>query len=129
MVTKLEHQSTTTKIINVLKYGYGFTSLAGISQSRASDCKLHKWVWITFFIVGFTFTAFQVISSLLTYKQYNTETSITLTNKVRLDFPSVTICNHNRVHCRHLYNLILNNKKVSTAFKNTIEYNCLYALI
>ena len=112
MTRKNEHETTRTKIFNALKYGYGFTSLAGISQSRASDCKLHKWVWILFFVVGFSLTAYQVINALLTFPKHNTETSITLINKVRLDFPSVTVCNQNRVHCRHLYNLILDSNKV-----------------
>ena len=112
MTRKVEHMTATTRIINVLRYGYGFTSLAGISQSRASDCKLHKWVWILFFVVGFSLTTYQVINALLTFTKHNTETSITLINKVRLDFPSVTVCNQNRVHCRHLYNLILDSNKV-----------------
>ena len=113
MTRKVEHETTVTKIINVLRYGYGFTSLAGITQSRASDCKLHKWVWILFFVVGLSLTTYQVINALLMFTKHNTETSITLVNKVRLDFPSVTVCNQNRVHCRHLYNLILKSDKVN----------------
>ena len=120
MTRKNEHETTRTKIINVLKYGYGFTSLAGISQSRASDCKLHKCVWILFFVVGFSLTTYQVINALLTFTKHNTETSITLINKVRLDFPSVTVCNQNRVHCRHLYNLILDSNKVKKLLKISI---------
>ena len=120
MTKKVERKSLTIKILKVLTYGYGFTSVAGISQSRVSDCRIHKYLWILAFIVGSSFTTYQVYNALLTYKKHNTETSITLKNKVQLDFPSVTICNQNRVHCRHLYDRILECKKVDVLFLNTL---------
>ena len=121
MTKKVDRKSLSNKIIKVLTYGYGFTSVAGISQSRASDCRIHKYLWILAFIVGSSFTTYQVYNALLTYKKHNTETSITLKNKVKLDFPSVTVCNQNRVHCRHLYNRILECNKVGIAFLNILN--------
>ena len=127
MTKKVERKSLTIKILKVLTYGYGFTSVAGISQSRASDCRIHKYLWILAFIVGASLTTYQVYNALLTYKKHNTETSITLKNKVKLDFPSVTVCNQNRVHCRHLYDRILECNKVDILFLN-IRINLQYSL-
>ena len=122
MTPKVVKVSTTTSVVNVLRWGYEFTSLAGIAQIRADNCKFAKCVWLLIFIIGFCLTAYQVISALQTFAQYNTETSISLRNKVKIDFPSVTVCNQNRVHCRHLYNLILECNQVSI-LESTLHIN------
>ena len=120
MTQKVEQVSITTRVVNTLRWGYEFTSLAGITQIRATNCKFTKCIWLLVFIIGFSLTAYQVISALRTFVQYNTQTSISLLNKVKIDFPSVTVCNQNRVHCRHLYNLILECDQVIT-FESTLH--------
>ena len=101
------------KIFGVLNWGYEFTSIAGITQVRASDCKISKAAWFLLATFGIAFTAHTVRKCVQTYMAHENETTIDIRSKFEIDFPSVTICNNNRVHCRNLYNLILNCTKVT----------------
>ena len=67
---KVEQVSTTTRVVNTLRWGYEFTSLSGITQIRATNCKFTKCVWLLVFIIGFSLTAYQVNSALQTLLQY-----------------------------------------------------------
>ena len=100
------------RIINVWKWFYEFNSFAGISQIRTTDTKISKFVWLILFVLALGLTSFLVFQSLDTYLKYDTVTTINVRSEPRIDFPSVTICNQNRIHCRHLYNLIQNCTKV-----------------
>ena len=102
------------KIAGVLKWGYEFTSIAGITQFRTTNCKVSKCAWFLLATFGILFTAYTVIQCVQGYLAYKTETTINIRSEFKMDFPSVTICNQNRVHCRHLYNLIQNCTKVFT---------------
>ena len=113
MKRKNKSSCSENKIIGVLNWGYEFTSIAGITQVRASDCKISKAAWFLLATFGIAFTAHTVRKCVQTYLAHENETTIDIRSKFKIDFPSVTICNHNRVHCRNLYNLIRNCTKVT----------------
>ena len=100
------------RIINVWKWFYEFNSFAGITQIRTTDTKISKFVWLILFVLALGLTSFLVFQSLETYLKHETVTTINVRSEPKIDFPSVTICNQNRIHCRHLYNLIQNCTKV-----------------
>ena len=96
----------TTKLLDVLRWGYGFSSIAGISHIRDTDCKTSKIAWFLLGNLGIILTGCTVYQCFFSFLSYGTITTVSVHNIPKLKFPSVTICNHNRVHCRHLYNLI-----------------------
>ena len=113
MTSNNEKKYCNKSIKDVIKWGYGFTSVAGVTQYRDTDCKTSKVSWFFITIVGTLFTLFSVYGCFRSYFAYNTVTTVGITNEISTSFPSVTICNQNRVHCGHLYNLIRNCTRVN----------------
>ena len=107
---KCPHKS---KICKILDWWYHFTSLSGVTQVRDTDCKVSKASWFIFAILGFGLTCYLVKKCFEGYYDYQTETTIDISNPLEVEFPAVTICNENRVHCGNLYNLIVNCTKVN----------------
>ena len=59
------------------------------------------------FLVASAATIFGVHSTIKDYISNPTTTSIYIRNVNELDFPAVTVCNLNRVHCGRLYDQII----------------------
>ena len=107
-----KNRSLKSKITNILDWWYHFTSLTGITQIRDTDNKLSKASWFIFAIAGFGLSCYLVTNCIEGYFAYLTETTIDMSSPLEVEFPAVTICNENRVHCGNLYNLIVNCTKV-----------------
>ena len=105
-------ESLKSRIVGVLKWGYEFTSIAGITQLRTTDYKISKWAWFMLATFGIILTGYTVTQCIQRYMAHESVTTIAIRSAYKLDFPSVTICNENRVHCRKLYDLIRNCTKV-----------------
>ena len=104
--------SLKSKITKILDWWYHFTSLTGITQIRDTEIKLSKASWFIFGIAGFGLSCYLVTNCIEGYFAYLTETTIDISSPLEVEFPAVTICNENRVHCGNLYNLIVNCTKV-----------------
>ena len=113
MKKEFENRPFKSRIIKVLDWWYHFTSLSGVTQTRDTDCKLSKASWFVFAILGFGLTCYLVTKCVEGYYAYLTETTIEISSPLEVEFPAVTICNENRVHCGNLYNLIVNCTKVN----------------
>ena len=98
---------------DVLKWGYLFTSINGIVQVRSTDGNVSKLCWCIFTIIGFFATSYLVFVSVWSFYEYNTITTVGIFSELTTEFPAITICNQNRVHCGHLYDLIENCTSVS----------------
>ena len=105
-----------------------FTSIPGFSQARESDNKCSRLAWAILFILGVCATILGVKTSIASYLEYRSVTTITNEFKSTLMFPSVTICNLNKVHCGNLYEMIARCEKVIIHFQLyrtiNIENNC-----
>ena len=102
-----------TRVTNVLKWGYKFTSISGVTQVRDTDCLKSRLAWLLLTILGVGLTYWIVIKSVKGYFNYESVTTIDVKNEQTIDFPSVTVCSQNRVHCKHLYELIKTCTEVS----------------
>ena len=112
MEKDLKNRPLYSKIAKILDWGYHFTSLSGVTQARDTDCKVSKASWFLFANLGIGLTCYLVNNCFQSYLAYETETTIDITSPLQVEFPAVTICNQNRVHCGNLYNLILQCTKV-----------------
>ena len=119
MKKEFENSPFKSRIIKDLDWWYHFTTLSGVTQTRGTDCKLSKASWFVFAILGFGLTCYLVTNCVEGYYAYLTETTIEIGSPLEVEFPAVTICNENRVHCGNLYDLIVNCTKViiRTIFK------------
>ena len=108
------------KFRRVQKWFKDFSSVAGISQYRISDNKVSKAFWLTLYCFGLVVTLFLVEKSFRRYLSHPYVTKVERKNEFSSAFPSVTICNPNRVHCKHLYNRLkeCNTVKISSWLKN-----------
>ena len=98
--------NTWQKLAKVGKWFRGFSSLAGISQYRISDNRISKTCWISLYWLGVACTSFLVYQSFERFVSHPYVTKMERKNAYSSRFPSVTICNPNRVHCKHLYSRI-----------------------
>lgn len=58
---------------------------------------LRRLFWLSLILLGFSFMLFQVQDRFNYYKQFDTKTRISITFKEEIRFPTVTICNENRM--------------------------------
>ena len=100
----------------VFSWFWNFTSLAGFTQCRDTDTLISKGFWFILALTGWSLTSYTTYSTILSFLAYDIVTKTTFeTGQVfqsNVTFPSVTICNSNRVHCGHLYDLIYKCEKV-----------------
>ena len=97
----------------VLKWFVNFTSLGGFTQTRDSDNKISMRIWGALFVAGLVLTIWSIVVLIIAYYEYNIVTNIALGhNSSGIIFPSVAVCNQNRIHCGHLYDKIITCSKV-----------------
>ena len=114
---KENHKSQKKAVLDTCKWFLNFTTSEGITQVRESDNGFSKWAWSLLSAIMFALTIYAVVSSVHGYFQYANTTKIRFIGRAgqqtNVKFPSVTICNSNRVHCGHLYEMIRNCTEVS----------------
>ena len=107
----------------VLKWFVNFTSLGGFTQTRDSDNKISTVIWGALFLAGLVLTIWSIVVLIIAYYEYNIVTNIALGhNSSGIIFPSVAVCNQNRIHCGHLYDKIVTCSKVkmSKSFDSSV---------
>ena len=91
----------------------GFTTIGAVSHAKNATCHYTKAYWIIILLVGYTMTYYATILTFLDYFEYNTMTSVSVVSEEeKFEFPAVTICNSNRIHCRNLLHAIQVCEKV-----------------
>ena len=100
------------KIKQTSEWFRGFCSWSGISQYRISDNKISRAFWMILYWVGLCLTLVLVKSSINRFFSYPFITKVGRESNFTAEFPSVTICNPNRIHCKHLLDLIQTCSKV-----------------
>ena len=114
---KIAHEKKSKEIKAVFEWFLNFTSFAGITQSRDSDNLISKWTWVGLGLVGYCLTSYSAVQTIASFFEYPSYTNVFIETgtafKTPRQFPSVTICNRNRIHCGHLYDLIQNCTKVT----------------
>ena len=113
MQKKEQEIGLRTRVTNALKWGYNFTSISGVTQVRDTNCQKSKFLWMLLAFFGFGFTSWTVNKTVQNYFDFESVTTINVKNEKVIDFPSVTVCSQNRVHCKHLYDLIKTCTEVS----------------
>ena len=87
-----------------------FTSLQGFNQAKNTDRKASKALWICLFIFGMTLTVWGVWTAFNDYFSSNFSTKVENIHpqdpRTPFEFPAVTICNANRIHCRNMLDLV-----------------------
>ena len=82
------------------------TSISGVSNAGNAKHLSRRICWMVIFIVLLVLTIYAVIGVFATYIAYPVETAISLKRFSNIDFPSVTVCNQNRVDCTRVMELI-----------------------
>ena len=100
----------------VYKWFTNFTSLQGYTQFLASKERRSKQFWAILTLIGLIFTMVSLERNFDSFFDYNVTVSISVTDNTTLKFPTVTICNLNRVHCGRLIERITNSVDVRPYF-------------
>ena len=100
----------------VYKWFINFTSLGGYTQFLASKERGSKNFWAILTLIGLIFTLVSLERNFDSFFDYNVTVSISVTDNTTLKFPTVTICNLNRVHCGRLLKRINESANVRPYF-------------
>ena len=101
-----ERKCLLQKLKQIFGWFNEFCSWSGISQYRISDNKISKAFWLVLYWLGLCLTLLLVKSSINRLLSHPFTTKVGRTNNFAAQFPSVTICNPNRIHCKNLLGLI-----------------------
>ena len=80
------------------------------------DSKGFKYMWWSVFILGLGMTVYSVLELAGDILKFDVTTVVTMKQEESFDFPSLTFCNKNLVHCGRLLKTILECEKVRTFF-------------
>jgi hypothetical protein len=81
------------------------TTIPGLQNIHHASGRLAACIWTLLFIVGLACTVRDVYTTSTEYLAYPVTTSMTMDQVAALPFPSVTVCNLNRIHCTNLRKL------------------------
>lgn len=81
------------------------TTIPGLQNIYHASGRLSSCMWTLLFVIGFACTVRDVYTTTTEYLSYPVITSMTMDQVVALPFPSVTVCNLNRIHCTNLRKL------------------------
>ena len=101
-----ERKCLLQKLKQIFGWFNEFCSWSGISEYRISDNKISKAFWLVLYWLGLCLTLLLVKSSINRLLSHPFTTKVGRTNNFAAQFPSVTICNPNRIHCKRLLGLI-----------------------
>ena len=82
------------------------TTIPGLQNVHNASGWLASCIWTFLFVVGFACTVKDVYTNTAEYLAYPVITSMTMDQVVAIQFPSVTVCNLNRIHCANLRKLV-----------------------
>jgi hypothetical protein len=85
-------------------------SMSGLTHIRISSGKKRRFFWMFMFMVGITLTVACVTNAFRDYFNYSVITKVIVMEQLEVEFPSVTICNLNQVHCGNLFTTIAVSK-------------------
>ena len=108
-----EGEAVGSRNRKVLQWFVKFTGIGGFAQARDSDNKLSRFVWAILFLTGLALTLLGMVNLVVYFCQFNITTNFELRHHTSgMNFPSVSVCNQNKIHCGHLYDKILTCSKV-----------------
>ena len=84
------------------------------AYAQLSFLVLSRIFWSLLFVIGTVLTIYNVVTLVEDFLAFGVETNIELVQAKELDFPAVTICNANRIHCGELHNFIKDCVQVKT---------------
>ena len=82
------------------------TNIEGINNAGRAPSVTRLTVWLTIFVLLVALTLNDVVQLVQEYISRPVDVSTTLEHRDTIDFPSVTVCNRNVVHCGRLKKFI-----------------------
>ena len=87
---------------SVFVWFMNFTSIGGLSQSKADRGPIAKLFWMIMFFLGLAGTFPLILNVVQDYLDKAIITTVTVSSLPTVPFPGVTICHYNKVHCGNL---------------------------
>ena len=78
------------------------TNIEGVNNAGRSPSNIRKAIWLIIFIFLAALTVQDLVSLTEEFLSWPVDVSTRIDHKDAIPFPSVTVCNQNRVSCRRL---------------------------
>ena len=113
---KNDEKEEEKSVKNTLKNFALNTNIEGINNAGRSREKVRLFAWVFIFIILVSLTCNDIRQLVNEYFDYPVDVSTVLEHKDAIDFPSVTVCNKNRVSCRELKTFLETDCKAKSDF-------------
>ncbi len=90
------------KLAKTLSLWFKSSSIDGIGHAGRARNYVTRSMWIMVFMAGISITVFHLYWILQEYGENEVRTTILLSPESEVTFPSLTVCNVNRIHCSNL---------------------------
>ena len=78
------------------------TNIEGVNNAGRSPSSIRKVIWLLIFVFLAALTVQDLVALTQEFLTWPVDVSTTIDHKDAIPFPSVTVCNQNRVSCRRL---------------------------
>ena len=116
------------QVKDVLKWHYRSTQVGAISHAREETNPFFKVVWLVIFLCGFVITNVLMLDLMSKIQMYEVNTAVNVEKRSFVEFPAITVCNKNLIHCQHLLNMILECENNSSTCQKLELYCNFYVL-
>ena len=104
------------KMKEVIEWYCNFTTLGGFSQMHESKSPFSKLFWMFLTVLGLVMTFWGIERAIADYLVMDVTVAVDVKSNGTLLFPTVTVCNENRVHCGQLLTKIILCDKVGNGY-------------
>ena len=116
------------QVMEVIAWHYSSTQVGAISHSREENKPVFKLLWMFIFFIGLALTFRGLFDLVTKIQKYEVNTAINVEKRTFLEFPAVTLCNNNLIHCQHLFDMIAECEKDSSPCPKREIYCNMYVL-
>lgn len=119
-------QSLTSLVSTSMKEFATQTSIAGVGHAVKAKSWIRVFYWLSIFVVCLYYTISGIINVVQDYYTYPFVTNTEMAHSNSLEFPAVTVCNHNRVNC---VNVMLETLRIKQAIALGVNKNSTLELL
>ena len=121
--------SPENKTIGAVFKKFAFeTNIEGVNNAGRSRSNFRTIVWLAIFSCLVALTVRDIRDLVMEYQSQPVDVSTTLEHENAIDFPSVTICNKNKVSCKNLGQFLEDCRKGETKCQHPNEIEHLFVL-
>jgi hypothetical protein len=105
--TKSAAEKADSSVLRAMQRFWTHTSMSGLSHMRVAESRPRTLAWAVVWAVGTVATLKAVTDTVVSYLSFDVITTVSTVYEDAVPFPTVALCNLNRVNCGFLLSVKL----------------------